>query len=94
MTNLKKSKTRINVGVDVGKAFLDINIHEKKIHWQEENTEQGIKRTLKRLSHYDVERLVMEATGRYEFNLAQAAYTKHIPVCIVKPLLVRRLRVR
>ena len=32
----------------------------------------------------------MEATGRYEFNLAQAAHTKGLPVCIVKPLLVRR----
>ena len=40
--------------------------------------------------HYQVERLVMEATGRYEFNLAQAAYEKGIPVCIVKPLSVRR----
>jgi len=90
MTNLKKSKTTINVGVDVGKAFLDVYIHEKEIHWQEENNEQGIKRILKRLSHYDVERLVMEATGRYEFNLAQAAYSKHIPVCIAKPLLIRR----
>ena len=90
MTNLKKSKTTINVGVDVGKAFLDIYIHEKELHWQEENNEQGIKRILKRLSHYDVERLVMEATGRYEFNLAQIAYSKNIPVCIVKPLLVRR----
>lgn len=90
MTNLKKSKTRINVGVDVGKANLDIYIHEKEMHWQEENSEAGVKRILKRLSYYDVERLVMEATGRYEFNLAEAAYTKNIPVCIVKPLLVRR----
>lgn len=49
-----------------------------------------MKRILKRLSHYDVERLVMEATGRYEFNMAQAAHTKNIPVCIVKPLLIRR----
>lgn len=90
MTNLKKRKTRVNVGIDVGKEYLDIHIHEKEIHWQEENTEQGIKLILKRLSHYDIERLVMEATGRYEFNLAQAAYSKGIPVCIVKPLLVRR----
>ena len=27
MTNLKKSKTTINVGVDVGKEYLDIYIH-------------------------------------------------------------------
>ena len=90
MTNQKKSKTYINVGVDVGKQFLDICIYEKDLHWQEENSAEGIKRLFKRLTHYQVERLVMEATGRYEFNLAQAAYEKKIPVCIVKPLAVRR----
>jgi transposase len=32
----------------------------------------------------------MEATGRYDFELAQAAYGCGMPVCIVKPLRVRR----
>ena len=63
---------------------------KKSLHWQEDNTPEGIKRILKRLSHYQVERLVMEATGRYEFELAQAAYDKGVPVCIAKPLSVRR----
>jgi hypothetical protein len=27
MANLKKSKTVVNIGVDVGKQFLDICIH-------------------------------------------------------------------
>ena len=90
MTNHNKSKSIINVGIDVGKQFFDVCIYEKALHWQEENSIEGIKRLLKRLSHYTVERLVMEATGRYEFNLAQAAYSKKIPVCIVKPLAVRR----
>ncbi len=90
MTNNKKSKSVVNVGVDVGKSSLDIFIYEKSQHWQEANTAEGIKRILKRLSYYQVERLVMEATGRYEFLLAEAAHNKHIPVCIVKPLAVRR----
>ena len=90
MANLKKSKSVINVGVDVGKHTLDICIYEKQLYWQEDNTAEGITRILKRLSHYQVERLVMEATGRYEFELAQAAYGKGIPVCIAKPLSVRR----
>lgn len=90
MTNQKKSKSVVNVGVDVGKAYLDVCIHEKALHWQEDNTAEGIKRILKRLSHYQVKRLVMEATGRYEFVLAEAAHNKHLPVCIVKPLSVRR----
>jgi len=90
MTNLTKSKTKINVGIDVGKSSLDVYIYEKAIYWQEQNTTEGIKRILKRLSYYQVERIVMEATGRYEFDLAQAAHEKQLPVCIVKPLAVRR----
>jgi len=90
MTNLNKSKSVVNVGVDVGKAFLDIYIYENGIYWQEENNTKGIKKILKRLSYYKVERLVMEATGRYEFQLAEAAHHNKLPVCIVKPLLVRR----
>ncbi|MCP3687984.1 MAG: IS110 family transposase [Gammaproteobacteria bacterium] len=90
MTIPKKRKSVINVGVDVGKWLLDVCIYEKDIHWQDENTPDGIKRILKRLSHYRVERLVMEATGRYQLNLAAAAYEKAIPVCIIKPLSIRR----
>ena len=90
MTNLKTSKTVINVGVDVGKWKLDVCIHEKSIYWQEDNTSEGIKKILKRLSHYHVERLVVEATGRYEFLLTEMAFDKQLPVCIVKPLSVRR----
>ncbi len=44
MTNLKKSKSVVNVGVDVGKFELDVCIHEKQLHWQDENTDAGIKR--------------------------------------------------
>lgn len=90
MTNLKKSKTVVNVGVDVGKQALDAYIYEKELHWQDENNAEGIKRILKRLAHYQVERLAMEATGRYEWALAEAAFEKALPVCILKPLSVRR----
>jgi len=80
----------VNVGVDVGKEKLGVHLYEKDLHFQVDNTETGIKSLLKRLAYYEVERLVMEATGRYEFNLAEAAYCKGLPVCIVKPLSVRR----
>jgi transposase len=90
MTIQKKSKTIVNVGVDVGKWTLDVYLHEKGLHWQEENTETGVRQLLKRLSHYQVKRLVMEATGRYQLLLAEKAFEKGLPVCIVKPLSVRR----
>lgn len=90
MANLKTSKTSVNVGVDVGKFFLDIYIHEKGIYFQVPNTPSGIKQLLKRLAYYKVVRIVMEATGRYEFDLAQACYEKGLPVVIAKPISVRK----
>lgn len=90
MANLTQSKSVVNVGVDVGKSFLDVCIHEKQIYFQEENTAKGIQSILKRLSYYRIERLVVEATGRYEFALVEAAYLKAISVCIMKPLSIRR----
>ena len=54
MTNLKKRKTIVNVGVDVGKSSLDVCIYETGVYWQEDNTADGIKRILKRLAHYQV----------------------------------------
>jgi transposase len=90
MTNPKKRKSSVNVGVDVGKWMLDVHIYEKNIHWQDENTPEGIKRILKRLAYYRVKRLAMEATGRYQLALAAAAYQNSLPVCIVKPLSIRR----
>ncbi|ODS23145.1 hypothetical protein AB835_10515 [Candidatus Endobugula sertula] len=55
---------------------MDITIHEKQIHFQEADDAQGINNILKRLSYYQVERIVMEATRRYEFALAEACYIK------------------
>lgn len=90
MTNLKKSKSVVNVGIDVGKSCLDVFIHEKAIHFQETNDAEGIKNILSRLARYQVERLVVEATGRYEFALAEACFERKIPVCIMKPLSIRQ----
>lgn len=90
MTNQKKSKAGINVGVDVGKNLLDVCIHEKQLYWQDENSDQGIRRILKRLAHYRVARLVVESTGRHEFAIVEAASAKGIPVVVAKPLSVRR----
>jgi len=89
MVNFKRVKSIIDVGVCVGKFSLDVFIYEKDKYFQEDNTAEGIKRLLKRLSYYQVERIVMEATGRYEFMLAQAAHAKNLPVCIAKPSSVR-----
>ena len=90
MTIQSKSKTRVNVGVDVGKEQLDVYLYEKGLYFQVSNNATGIRKLLGRPGRYQVERLVMEATGRYQLLLAEQAFEKGLPVCIVKPLAVRR----
>lgn len=90
MTIQSKSKTRVNVGVDVGKGQLDVYLYEKDVYFQVSNDLAGVRKLLGRLARYQVERLVMEATGRYQLLLAEQAFEKGLPVCIVKPLSVRR----
>jgi len=80
MTNPKKSKTMVNVGVDIGKWSLDVCLYEKDLYWQVENTPVGVRKLLGRLGRYQVDRLVMEATGRYQHLLAEKAFEKDIPV--------------
>ena len=89
MTKPKMSKSVVHVGVDVGKTSLDAWVHEKALHIQVENTPAGIRALLKRLSYYRVERLVMEATGRYQLALAEACFRKELPVSIVQPGAIR-----
>ena len=90
MTIEKRIKSVLHVGVDIGKDVLDVYLYEKDRHFQVENTPAGIKTLLGRLGYYAVERLVVEATGRYHYLLVEKALAKDLPVSVVKPTSVRR----
>lgn len=90
MTNRKNAEAGVNVGVDIGKDFLDFYIHERDVHWRSDNTPDGIKYSLNRLARYKIARLVMEATGRYELPLAEAGFERDMPVIIANPRAIRR----
>ena len=85
-----KNSSQINVGIDVGKCQLDVYIYERDIYLTVENSPEGIRALLGRLSRYRLTRIVVEATGRYERPLADAALAKDMPIIIVNPLQVRR----
>lgn len=89
MTNIKEMNS-VNVGVDVGKFQLDIYLYEREKYFTVSNDSEGIREALKVFSRYTIERIVVEATGRYETEFATAAFDKDLPLCIVKPLLVRQ----
>lgn len=82
--------TERNVGIDVGKATLDIAILELQTHWQVPNNEDGIRELVRQLKRYKLTRIMVEATGGYERALAEACVAKNLPVIIVQPLRVRQ----
>lgn len=85
-----KARQESNVGVDVGKTQLDICIHERDLSFSVDNSPAGIRRALNRLARYNLARIVVEATGRYEYTLVEAAMDKGLPIIVSQPLQIRR----
>jgi len=90
MTTKAKTRNAVNIGIDVGKSQLDFYIYERDIHFSVENTSEGIKKALGRLGRYQMTRIVLEATGRYERSFVEAALQKGMPLIIAKPIHVCR----
>lgn len=90
MTTKQTTKSNVNVGVDVGKYQLDICIHERNKCFSVRNDKQGIRSALNRLRRYQVDRVVCEATGRYEHALVEAAIEKQLPIIVSNPIQIRR----
>ena len=90
ITTAHRSSKERNVGIDVGKQFLDIHILELDCHWQETNDDLGIKSLLRTLRRYKLSRIVVEATGGYERKVVEACADKDLPVIVVQPMQVRQ----
>lgn len=88
--NSSQIQTSVNIGVDVGKANLDIALHPSGQFYSIPNSEAHIRRFVKILKNYDIERIVVEATGRHEHALVQACNQAGLPIIVVNPISVRR----
>lgn len=81
---------RITVGVDTGKLVLDIHIRPLDIDFSVANDAQGIESAIKQLKQYCPERIVIEATGRYEFAFILACSKAKLPFVISNPIHIKR----
>lgn len=90
MTISAQSETVANIGIDVGKEQLDVVWHETGEHLVVENAAKSIRSLVRRLVKESVNRIVLEATGRYERAFVLAALEAGLPVIVVNPLMVRR----
>jgi transposase len=79
-----------NVGIDVGKDTLDVYVYESDLYWQSSNTDEGVRRLIKRLKRFQLTRVLVEATGGYERRFVESACENDIPAIIVQPIQVRQ----
>ena len=85
MTN-PKEKAGINVVIDVGRFQLDIFIHEQERLLIVPKTREDVHEALKTICRFKIHRIDMEATDRYETDIATTAFEKQLPVCIINPI--------
>jgi transposase len=77
------------VGVEVSKGRLDVAIRPGDEAWSVENSKITIKALTRKLKKLEPERIVLEATGGYEYELARSLEKAGLPVAIVNPRQVR-----
>ena len=73
------------VGIDVGKAHLDVARSDQDDAWRVGNDEEGIEELVGQLRDVGPELVVLEATGGFEFPAAAALAAAEIPVVIANP---------
>lgn len=73
------------VGIDVGKASLDLAVDGVPGVMRLANTAAGIRKLVVRLSKLDEPRIVVEATGGYEDALLEACCDAGLWVCRINP---------
>jgi transposase len=81
---------KVNVGIDVGKAQLDVHTHETGQAVTFANTDRGTRHLALLLKEFPVERVVIEATGYLERRFVSEALQRGLPVIVIQPLRVRR----
>lgn len=85
-----KTNQNINVGVDTGKAQLDIYVRPLDIYFTVPNDDKGIREAITKLKRLKPNRIVIEATGRLEFNFVVACAKAKLPFAIANPIHVKR----
>lgn len=79
------------VGIDVGKAWLDMAVYGEAGCERYGNNDKGIRRLLNQMALLNPGLIVVEASGGYEKGLVKAIMEKGYPVSVANPTRVRAL---
>ena len=81
--------SEISIGIDVSKEGLDVAVRPTGEAWSEQNNKAGIKALTLKIKKLSPQRVVLEATGGYEYELALRLGKAGLPVAVVNPRQVR-----
>ncbi len=77
------------VGIDVCKEWLDIHIHPANTVLRVPNSKKGHKQLLSALKPFEVQIVVIEATGKYHRGVHRFLHDAGLSVAVVNPLRAR-----
>jgi transposase len=84
-----KNITKISVGVDVSKSWLDVCLHPMNKMMRIDNSERAIKKLGAQLSEYQVEQIVCESSGGYQSLLVKILRQEGFLIWCVPPQRVK-----
>ena len=82
----RSAATRVYVGIDVCKAWLDVYVHPLGQSFRVPNTRDGLKQLKRRLANLDVALIVMEATAKFHREAHRNLHASGFAVAVVNPL--------
>jgi transposase len=86
----QETKAKSNVGIDVGKCWLDVYVTPGGEHRRFANDCAGIRQLKRWLLRHDIALVAIEATGKWHRQLHRSLVASAIAVAIVDPYRVRK----
>lgn len=73
------------VGIDVSKSSLDVYLRPSSKRFQLENHANGIAQLIEQLQSFEVQQVILEASGGFELDAAQALQQHGFAISIINP---------
>jgi transposase len=85
---------QVYLGIDISKNNLDVAIHSSNEQWRFPNDSVGITSLCKKLSQFEPDLVVFEATGGYEMPLYLGLDSAGLPATPINPRQIRKFAKR
>ena len=85
----RESLEPVSVGIDVSKKVLDVDCFPQRQSWRVPNSPEGHQQLVEKLREVAPQKIVLEGTGGYEFDVFLALTLAKLPVFRVNPRQVR-----